>query len=73
MLNARPVIRPRAGVTVFQALPVQPSITGNHRKFDGRLTAAAKKQSEGELRMLEEDILKRVDVFSFYARYERRL
>ena len=32
-------------------------------KFDGRLTAAAKKLSEEELRLLEEDILKPVDVF----------
>ena len=32
-------------------------------KFDDRLTAAAKKLSEEELRLLEEDILKPVDVF----------
>ena len=72
MLNARPVIRPKAGATVFQALLVQPSITGNQS-----LMAASplllRNWAKRSFVCWKKTFLRQWTFFSFYARYERRL
>ena len=72
MLNARPVIRATAGVTVFQALLVQPSITGNQS-----LMAASplllRNWAKRSFVCWKKTFLSQWTFFSFYARYERRL
>ena len=73
MLNASPVIRPTAGVTVFQALPrVQRSITGN-QSWMAASPLLLGNWAKKSFVCWKKTSLSQWTFFSFYARYERRL